>query len=150
MRFVHIGRSLLFLALPCTLAAAEDPHAAPQEPGSELRDGFTFNSTRKDGKIEWKVAGSSATFLSPETIELKNVRAIFFSDDGTNTVATTDKAVLDKETRRLKTDEFVTIATENSVTTGTGMDWDHERKRGALRKDVKVIFTGTGGKGAIR
>jgi len=96
------------------------------------------------------VAGSSATFLSPETIELKNVRAIFFSDDGTNTVATTDKAVLDKETRRLKTDEFVTIATENSVTTGTGMDWDHERKRGALRKDVKVIFTGTGGKGAIR
>lgn len=147
---MHTRRSLLLLAISCTIAAAEDPPATPQAPGSELRDGFIFNSTRKDGKTEWKVAGSAATFLTPEMIELKNVRAIFFSQDGTNTVATTDKALLDKETRRLKTDEFVTIATENSVTTGTGMDWYHNEKKGVLRNNVKVIYTGVGGKGMLQ
>ena len=146
MRSVHIRTSLMLLGVSCALAATEDAPSKAQNPGSELRDGFTFNSTRKNGKIEWKVAGSSATFLTPENIELKNVRAIFFSEDGTNTVSTTDKALLNKETHRLKTDEFVTIATENSVTTGTGMDWDHDRKKGTLRKDVKVIYTQTGGK----
>lgn len=149
MRSVHILNNLVLLGVFCTLAAAEDSPPQAQVPGSQLRDGFTFNSTRKNGKIEWKVAGSSATFLTPEDIELKNVRAIFFSEDGTNTVATTDKAILNKETRRLKTDEFVTIATENSVTTGTGMDWDHELKKGMLRKDVKVIYTPAGGKGLL-
>lgn len=146
---MHIPTSLVLLGVFCFLAAAEDPTPQAHAPGSELRDGFTFNSTRKNGKVEWKVAGSSATFLTPEDIELKNVRAIFFSEDGTNTVATTDKAILNKETRRMRTDEFVTIATENSVTTGTGMDWDHELKRGTLRKDVKVIYTSVGGKGLL-
>ena len=80
--------------IACALAAAgEDAQPQAKPPGSELRDGFTFNSTRKDGRVEWKVAGSSASFLTPEEIELKNVRAIFFSEDGTNTVATTDKAI---------------------------------------------------------
>ncbi len=148
---MHIAKTLPLLCLSCALAAAgEDAQPQAKPPGSELRDGFTFNSTRKDGRIEWKVAGSSASFLTPEEIELKNVRAIFFSEDGTNTVATTDKAIFNKETHRLRTDEFVTIATENSVTTGTGMDWDHELKRGALRKNVKVIFTQTGAKGPIQ
>lgn len=119
-------------------------------PGSELQGAFVFNSTKKDGKAEWKLEGSSATFLTPTDIEIKNARAFYYPEDGTNVIATTAKAVIDKETKRVDTDEFVTITTANSVTTATGMAWDQATKRASLKKDVKVVYHPIGGKGLMR
>lgn len=137
-------------ALGAAATWAADPEPTPSPPGSELRDGFTFSSTRQDGRVEWKVEGSSATFLAPTLIEIKDARAIYFSEDGTNTVATSERAILDKEKRRVSTDSFVTIVTENSVTTGTGLEWDQERKTGLLKRDAKVVYTAPEGKGLMQ
>lgn len=118
--------------------------------GSELQGAFVFNSTKKNGKTEWKLEGSSAAFLTPNDVEIKNARAFYYPEDGTNVVATTAKAVINKETKRVETDEFVTITTENSVTTATGMAWDQASKRASLKRDVKVIYNHAGGKGLVR
>lgn len=131
-------------------AHAENAPQHPGSPGSELQGGFVFSSTKKSGKIEWKIEGSAATFLTPTNIEIKNARAIYYPDDGTNVVATTAKALLNKETKQVHTDEFVTIVTENSITTGMGMDWDQVTKKALLRRDVKVIYTHAEGKGPMR
>ncbi|MCX6354404.1 MAG: LPS export ABC transporter periplasmic protein LptC [Candidatus Aureabacteria bacterium] len=144
---MRTGRELLILGfiIACAaLACAEEPSK------SELRDGFMFNSTKKDGRVEWKVEGSSATFVTPETVEIKDVRAVYFNEDGTNTIATTEKATLQQETRQVHTDEFVTIVTKNSVVTATGMDWDQMKKRGTLRHDVKVVYTTPKGEGILQ
>ena len=133
-----------------TRVHAENATPHPGSPGSELQGGFVFNSTKKNGKIEWKIEGSAATFLTPTNIAIKNVHAIYYPEDGTNVVATTSKAIINKETRQVKTDEFVTIVTENSITTGTGMEWDQAARKAALKKDVKVIYSQAGGKGIIR
>ncbi len=122
----------------------------PKGPEPELHGGFTFSSTRKDGRVEWKVQGKSATFLKSNLIELKDVRAIYFAEDGTNTVATTEKALLDKEERHIKTDDFVTIVTENSVITGTGFEWDQKKKKGSLKSDVKAVYKQLEGKGLFQ
>lgn len=132
------------------LTFGQDPTPTPGSPGSELHGSFTFSSTRKDGRVDWKIDGSSASFITPELIEFKDVRAIFFAEDGTTTVATSEMALLDKESRRITTDKFVTIVTENSITTGTGLDWNQENKRGVLKKDVKVVYTHPEGKGLMQ
>ncbi|MDD5555956.1 MAG: LPS export ABC transporter periplasmic protein LptC [bacterium] len=134
------------ILLAAGAARGQETEATPTPPGSELRDGFTFSSTRHDGRIEWKVEGSAATFLTPTLIEIDDARAVYYGEDGVNTVATSEKAILDKETRQVTTDRFVTIVTENSVTTGTGMDWDHEKKQGTIKKGVKVVYTAPEGK----
>jgi LPS export ABC transporter protein LptC len=146
-----INRAFI-LAAVCVVAGAAfgDNASKNYSSESELHGGFTFNSTRKDGTIEWKVEGSSATFLSPVLVEIKDVRAIYFAKDGSSMIATTEKAILNKETRKITTDEFVTIATDNSVTTGTGLDWDQEGKKGQLRKKVKVVYTHPEGKGLLK
>jgi LPS export ABC transporter protein LptC len=122
----------------------------PPGAGSELQGAFVFNSTKKNGKTEWKLEGSSATFLTPTDIEIKNARAFYYPEEGTNVIATTAKAVINKETKRVETDEFVTITTENSVTTATGMAWDQASRKASLKKDVKVIYSQVGGKGLMR
>ena len=139
----------LFLACGAGLRAetATPRNAAP---GSELQGSFVFDSTKKNGKTEWKLEGSSATFLTPMDIEIKNARAFYYPEDGTNVVATTAKAVVNKDTKRVETNEFITITTENSVTTATGMAWDQDLKRASLKKDVKVIYDRIGGKGLAR
>ena len=119
-------------------------------PGSELQGSFIFNSTKKSGKTEWKLEGSSATFLTPMDVEIKNARAFYYPEDGTNVIATTANAIINKETRRVETDEFVTITTENSVTTATGMTWDQGSKKASLKKDVKVVYSRAGGKGLMK
>jgi hypothetical protein len=131
-------------------APAENATPRSESPGSELQGGFVFSSTKKSGKIEWKIEGSVATFVTPTNIEIKNARAIYYPDDGTNVVATSAKALLNKETKQVHTDEFVTIVTENSITTGTGMEWDQAAKKASLKKDVKVIYTQADGKGPMR
>jgi lipopolysaccharide export system protein LptC len=146
---VKCAFSFMLLA-GATALLAQDPEPAKKGPEPQLRGGFIFNSTRKDGKIEWKVEGSSATFVKPNLIDLRNVRAIHFADDGTSTVATTEKALLDKEKRFISTNEFVTIVTENSVITGTGFEMDQENRKGCLKKDVKVIYKHPEGKGLMQ
>lgn len=141
--------ALILLACGAGLCAEPaTPHHAG--PGSELQGAFVFNSTKKNGKTEWKLEGSSATFLTPMDVEIKNARAFYYPEDGTNVVATTAKAVINKETKRVDTNEFVTITTENSVTTATGMAWDQDSKKASLKKDVKVIYSRDGGKGLMR
>jgi LPS export ABC transporter protein LptC len=137
-----------FLGGTAVWSQKTEPTARP--PGIEVHDKFTVNSTRKDGRVEWKLEGSTANFLTPTLIEIKDVHAIYFAEDGTNTVATTEKALLDKEKKRVTTDAFVTIVTENSVTTGTGLDWDQETKKGSLKRDVKVVYTTPEGKGILQ
>ena len=83
-------------------------------------------------------------------VEIKNARAFYYPEDGTNVIATTAKAIINKETRRVETDEFVTITTENSVTTATGMTWDQGSKKASLKKDVKVVYSRAGGKGLMK
>ncbi|MEJ2745028.1 MAG: LPS export ABC transporter periplasmic protein LptC [bacterium] len=139
---------IIFVCGAGLCAEKATPHNAG--PGSELQGAFVFNSTKKDGKTEWKLEGSSATFLTPMDIEIKNARAFYYPEDGTNIIATTAKAVINKETRQVETDEFVTITTENSVTTATGMAWDQASKKASLKKDVKVIYSQAGGKGLMR
>ncbi len=124
------------------------PHTGGQE--SELQGGFILNSTKKNGKIEWKIEGSAATFLTPMNIEIKNVHAIYYPEDGSNVVATTSQAIVNKETKQITTDEFVTIVTEHSITTGTGMEWDQAARKAVLKKDVKVIYSQPSGKGIVR
>lgn len=131
------------LLIACAAATADESSKL------ELRDGFVFNSTRKNGRVEWKVEGSSADFVTPINIEIKDVRAVYFGEDGNNTIATTRKAMLNKETRQVATDEFVTIVTKNSVVTATGMDWDQLHKRAILRNDVKVVYMQQGQKGIL-
>jgi len=136
------------MAVFCFLAAGTAVWAeTPAQP--ELHGGFVFTSTKKGGRLEWKVEGSSATFITPENVELEDVRAVYFADDGTKTIATTKKAMLNKETRHVDTDEFVTIITANSVITAEGMSWNQEDKKGLLKRDVKVVYTSPGGKGVI-
>ena len=139
----------LFLAA-APIVFAREPTPTPKGPEPELHGGFIFSSTRKDGSVEWKVQGNSATFLKPNLIELKDVRAIYLAEDGTNTVATTEKALLDKEEHHIKTDDFVTIVTQNSVITGTGFEWDQEKKKGSLKSDVKVVYKQPEGKGLLQ
>ncbi|MCX6357986.1 MAG: LPS export ABC transporter periplasmic protein LptC [Candidatus Aureabacteria bacterium] len=136
--------AVIFLA--ATAFAGDEP---AQKSASTLKDGFTFNSTKKSGRTEWKVDGSAAVFLTPEIIEIKDVRATYYGDDGSTTVATTAKAILDKTTRKVTSDDLVTIVTKNAVTTGTGLAWDQEGKRGTLKKSVKVVFSQPAGKGVI-
>lgn len=146
-------RTMLSLLVACSVihsACADTKETPPAGAGSELKDGFTFNSTKKDGRLEWKVEGSAASFVTPDIIEIKNARAIYYAEDGTNAVATSSKALLHKDSRRVTTDEFVTIATQNAVTTGTGLEWDQEKKQATLHKDVKVIYTYEGKGGILR
>ena len=131
-------------------AYAQEATPSPSGPVPELKDGFTLSSTQKSGKLEWKVDGSSGVFLTPNIIEMKDVRAVYYPEDGTNVVATTARAILNQETRQVTTDEFVTIVTETSVTTGTGLDWDNMKKRGTLKKNVKVVYTAAQGKGLLK
>ena len=133
-----------------TTVLAQRPGPTPRGPEPELQGGFTFSSTKKDGRLEWKVEGSSATFVKPNLIDLRDVRAVYFPDDGTTTVATTEQALLDREKRRIKTDEFVTIVTENSVITGTGFEWDQGKRKGRLKNDVKVVYKHPEGKGIMQ
>jgi hypothetical protein len=133
-----------------TSVPAENATPHPGSPGSELQGGFVFSSTNKNGRIEWKIEGSAATFLTPTNIEIKNARAIYYPEDGTNVVATSAKALLNKERKLVTTDEFVTIVTENSITTGTGLEWYQASGKASLKKDVKVIYTQPGGKGLMR
>jgi LPS export ABC transporter protein LptC len=138
---------VVLLAAACRAAGGEPPSG---ETDSKLQGGFTFNSTRKNGTIEWKIEGSAATFITPTDVELQDVRAVYFAEDGTTTVATTEKAVLNRETREVTTDKFVTIVTKNAVTTGTGFDWDQEHRKGAMKKDVKVIYSNPDRKELLR
>lgn len=148
---IELRIALAGVLFSCGAAAlGQSPTPTPDVPSSELPGSFSLTSTRKDGKLEWKVEGTSASFLTPEIIELTNVNATNYEEDGRSTIATTSKAVVNKETRQITTDEFVTIVTEDSVTTAIGLYWDQKQQKGHFKKDVKVIYTQSQGTGLIQ
>lgn len=119
-------------------------------PETEVSGGFKLSAMKKNGEPEWKIDGNSATFISPTLIEVNDLRAVYFADEGNTVVATTEKARINKEEEWVKTDKFVTIVTRNSVTTGTGLEWDIGKKRIRMFKNVRMVYTDPDEKGLMR
>ncbi len=115
----------------------------------EVEEGVSIFDTDRDGKRIWELHGASAIFLDDGFIELEDLELIFYgeSSDKDEVVIRSPKAQINQTSKLIRTEQIVNIVSGDMDVTGTGLRGDMSTKVVHLKSNVKVILTGTAGKG---
>lgn len=133
---------LLAVVLVCCSIAEEKEASGDMDLIDQLvmKDGVVFSEIADNGRKRWEVRGANAEALDIEHIRIYNVNATFITDDGRKITLLTDYADINRVTREIKTDQYVTIISGDNVMTGTGMVIDTaNKKKFSILQDVQII-----------
>lgn len=109
-----------------------------QEQESELKEGFSITDIDESGEKKWEMIGESANFISETEIEMFDVRAFIYKKGKGDTLVTTDKAVFNRKTKVIHSDQFVTVVGKDMIITGIGLLWKPKEKKIMILSDVKM------------
>jgi len=146
MKYKMTHKFLLLAALlTCiSLAGAEDKDDEMEMIDKLIMsDGVTFSEIEDSGQKRWEVRGSRAEAIDLDHIRIYDVNATFLTDDGRKVIMFSKYVDMNRLTREIKTDQYVTIMSEDNIMTGTGMristDDNQKMKKFTILNDVQIL-----------
>ena len=109
-----------------------------------VEDGVSIFDMNNQGQRAWEVHGKSAKFVADGFVEIDEVQAIFYenNDQASQVVITSPSAQINQSTKQVRTDQSVTITTQDMIITGDQMQGNMRDKQVQLKRNVRVVITG--------
>ncbi len=109
-----------------------------------VEDGVSIFDMNNQGQRAWEVHGKSAKFIEDGFVEIDEVQAIFYEnkDQSSQVVITSPSAQINQATKQVRTDQSVTITTQDMIITGDQMEGNMRDKQVQLKRNVRVVITG--------
>ncbi|MEA1927419.1 MAG: hypothetical protein U9N73_04380 [Candidatus Auribacterota bacterium] len=140
-------------ASPLPTPSGTPPPATSPTPVSilmqqEVTGGFIRYIPDKEGNMEWKMEGTTGRFISPQCMELSNMKATSLSSKiGPLTIAV-GKVLYCTNTKIARGDEDrITVRRESIILTGRGFIWSPHQEQIRVYEDVKVLIKEQGNLG---
>lgn len=141
------------LSSPVPTPSANPASTASPTPGSilsqqEVSGGFTRYIPDKDGNMEWKLEGTTGVFISPECMELSEMKATSLSSKIGPLTIVVGKVIYCTNTKIARGDEDrITVRRESMTLTGRGFVWSPHLEQIRVYEDVKVLIPEQGNLG---